>query len=185
MKIFVTLFLSFICAVSFAQDKTNPNLSPSLSLDDLGFSANEIKVDQSLDNILKDRRSKLEQHQLWGLWALGGMALTVLSAGEGELPPEHAVLAGATAAAYGISAWYAYSAPERPTTEESGGSLWHRRLMWVHLPGMVLAPILGYMAAKKIEDNEKLDGIEKYHKDVGFITAGALALSVVSVSFEF
>jgi len=41
------------------------------------------------------------------------------------------------------------------------------------------------MAAKKIDNGEKLDGPEKYHKDIATITAATLALSALTVSFEF
>ncbi len=88
-------------------------------------------------------------------------------------------------ASYSAAAITAWRAPELPSGEKYGGSAWHRRLIWIHLPGMILAPILGYLAAKKIENHEKLDGVEKYHRDVATVTAATVALSALTVSFEF
>ncbi len=155
------------------------------TLKNLGFSASDFKASADLQKILEERRYYLRQHQIWGIVAASAIVATVLSGSEKDLPPEHSFLAGIAVAAYGASAYTSWKAPEVPTSERSGGSAWHRRLVYIHLPGMILAPILGYMAAKNYEKGEGLSGPEKYHRDVAGVTAGALVLSAALVSFDF
>lgn len=156
-----------------------------VNLKDLGFSETEVKPTPELQKTLDDRRFYLRQHQIWGLVSVGAMAAAFLSGGEGDLPPEHPFFAGLAVASYSAAAYTALMAPELPYGREKGGTAWHRRLVWVHLPGMILTPILGYLAAKKIDNGQKLDGPEKYHKDVATITAATVAISALTVSFEF
>lgn len=156
-----------------------------LQISDLGFSKEMTAPSPELQSKLEDRRFYLRQHQIWGLISTGAMALTVLSGGEGDLPPEHPYLAGLAFTSYAAAAYTAWMAPEVGDDHHTGGTAWHRRLTWIHVPGMILTPILGYMAAKKIDRGEKLDGPEKYHKDVAGVTAAALAVAMITVSFEF
>jgi hypothetical protein len=179
LSIFLSaIFLLQIPFQAFAQDK-------ELDLNSLGFSQAETQPDPGLRKTLEDRRFYLRQHQVWGLISVGAMVATVLSAGEGDLPPEHPYFAGLAVASYAAAAYTALAAPEIPHGKEYGGTAWHRRLVWVHLPGMILSPLLGYLAAKKIDDGKELNGPEKYHKDVAGVTAVALAISALTVSFEF
>lgn len=159
--------------------------SGEISLKDLGFSENEVKPTPELQQTLDERRFYLRQHQIWGLITVGALVATVLSGGEGDLPPEHPFFAGLSVASYSAAAYTALYAPELPHGKEYGGTAWHRRLVWIHLPGMILTPVLGYLAAKKIDSGKKLDGPEKYHKDAAYITAAAVAISAITVSFEF
>lgn len=156
-----------------------------IDLKDLGFKPSETQAMPELQKTLEDRRFYLRQHQIWGLVSVGAMAAALLSGGEGDLPPEHPFFAGLAVASYGAAAYTAWKAPDLPQGKEHGVTAWHRRLAWIHVPGMIATPILGYLAAKKIEDGEKLDGAEKYHKDVAGVTAAALAVSALIVSFEF
>ncbi len=158
---------------------------PEINFKDLGFSEAETKPTPELQKILDDRRFYLRQHQIWGLVSVGALAATLLSGGEGDYPPEHPFFAGLAVASYSAAAYTALMAPELPHGKEKGGTAWHRRLVWVHLPGMILAPILGYLAAQKIDKGEKLDGPERYHKDIATITAATVAISALTVSFEF
>lgn len=179
-KILKTILIAnfFMAPLAWADDK-------NLSLKDLGFSEAETKPTPELQKTLEDRRFYLRQHQIWGLVSVAALGATILSAGEGSLPPEHPYLAGITFASYAAAAYTAFMAPELPHGDEYGGTLWHRRLLWIHLPGMILTPILGYIAAKKVEDGKARDGIEKYHSAVAYTTGATLALSAIMVSFEF
>jgi hypothetical protein len=181
-SVIAAILLASAPGPSFAQDAKK---TPNLNIQELGFSNEIARPAPDLERTLKDREYYLRQHQIWGLLTTGAMAAALLSGGEGNLPPEHPFLAGLAVTAYGAAAYTAWKAPDLPGGKISGGSAWHRRLAWVHFPGMVLTPVLGYIAAKKMERGEKLDGVEKYHKDAAGITTVALALAVLSVSFEF
>ncbi len=179
--------LSLVLSLSvYAQD---PPQKKKIDLFDLGYNTTQnpqLDFDAQLN--LEKRRFYLNQHQKWGLVTLGLMALALTSAGDGNPPIEHVMLGTATAVTYGVSAYYAISAPnwsDIKTNPPTGGSALHRNLAWVHLPGMILTPILGYMAKKKRDKNEDLNSPEKYHKDVAGLTAATLAISVIAVSFEF
>ncbi len=178
---FVAVFLagSLIGPKSYAGD------SNAIELKDLGFDSTITKPDTELQRTLEDRRYYLRQHQIWGLVAAGSLILAAMSGGEGDLPPEHPFVAGLAVASYSAAAYTAWKAPELPHGKESGGTKWHRRLVWIHLPAMIAAPILGYIAAKKVDRGERLDGAEKYHKDAALIAAGSVALAALTVSFEF
>lgn len=184
LRIVLTIvFSALLMSVSARAQETQ---SKELNLESLGFEAQDTQSNPDMQRLLEDRRFYLRQHQIWGLVATGTMALAVLSGGEGDLPPEHPYIAGLAFTSYAAAAYTAWMAPEYPGAKSyTGGTAWHRRLAWIHVPGMILTPVLGYMAAKKIDRNEKLDGIEKYHKDVAGVTAVALGLAMISVSFEF
>ena len=189
--IFMRTFLFFILLLASAEGTSALDLQPQyhisqsdLDVSSLGFSDAETKTSPELQTKLEDRRFYLRQHQIWGLVAAGSMAAAFLSGGESNLPPEHPFFAGLAVASYGAAAYTALRAPEL-AGKEKGNIVWHERLMWIHLPGMILTPILGYMAAKKVDRGEKLDSPEKYHKDIAGITAGALALAALTVTFEF
>ncbi|MCC7404983.1 MAG: hypothetical protein IT288_11355 [Bdellovibrionales bacterium] len=187
MKISANCFtrLALILALVTSGPLAFADQSQPLDLKDLGFTSEDTKASPETQKQLEERRFYLKQHQIWGLVSAGTMALATLSGGEGDLPPEHPYMAGLAFTSYAAAAYTAWAAPELKDEKVKGGSAWHRRLVWIHLPGMILTPILGYMAAKKFEKGEKLDGPEEYHKDLAGITAVSLLISAVTVSFEF
>lgn len=176
MKNLIILMSILICEAAMAQE---------LTLGDLGIKKDQTQQNLDLQKKLEERKYYLGQHQNWGLISLGAVAATWLSAGESSLPPEHPFIAGFALTAYFTSAYMAWKAPEINQGQARGQIAWHKWLAWIHFPGMVAAPILGYLAAKKFEKGEGLDGAEKYHRDVGGVAAAALAISVLTVSFEF
>lgn len=180
-----SIFAIFTAALLMTVSTAAQCETGDINLKDLGFSPSETQSTPELQKTLDDRRFYLRQHQIWGLVSVAAMAAAFMSGGEDDLPPEHPFFAGLAVASYSAAAYTALMAPELPHGKEKGGTAWHRRLVWIHLPGMILTPILGYMAAKKIDNGEKLDGPEKYHKDIATITAATLALSALTVSFEF
>lgn len=165
--------------------RPDPYRTRGLDINDLGFSDEVIKADPNNQEILAKRSRMLEEHQFWGLIALAGLGLSLLSGGEGELPPEHPFIAGITGGAYAASAYYALAAPDRPPGPSYGQVNWHRWLSWVHLPGMILTPIAGYLAAQQIERGEPLSGLAAQHKNIAGVTAATLAVSTALVAFEF
>lgn len=175
----ILLILLFSTSSLFAEEKTL-----DLKVDELGFSKQATLPELNVQTQLEDRRFYLRQHQIWGLISAGALALSVFTGGEGDLPPAHPFFAGLAVTSYMAAAYTAWKAPSL-NVKPKGGIAWHRRLAWIHVPGMIITPILGYMAAKKIQNHEKLDGVEEYHKDVAGVTAVALAAAALTVSFDF
>lgn len=189
MKKLIYVALCLILSLSANAQNSEQTSKKKINLFDLGYNAPQdprLELETQLN--LEKRRFYLNQHQKWGLATLGLLALALTSAGDGNPPIEHVMLGTATAVTYGVSAYYAINAPtwsDKNSNPPTGGSALHRNLAWIHLPGMILTPVLGYMAKKKLDKGEDLNSPEKYHKDVAGLTAAALAISVISVSFEF
>ena len=66
----------------------------------------------------------------------------------------HVALGSATVALCGATAYYVIVAPKIPGVKPKGAIKWHRDLVWIHAPGMVLTPILGAMALNQENNGE-------------------------------
>jgi hypothetical protein len=187
---------------STSQKPAQPPTEPSLS--DLGFSPAQTEANAKLQARLNKRTHMLKVHQTLGLITLAPLAATVLVAGGAKekhvhnpdgtisttvIPPSnagvdlHAALGSTTALMYGLTAYYAIAAPKIKGVKPRGAIRLHRDLVWVHLPGMVLTPILGSMALNQEENGQKVHGIASAHGTVGIITLSAYAAAAVSVSW--
>jgi hypothetical protein len=175
--------------------QANPN-SPSLS--DLGFTPEQTQSNAQLQARLTKHTEMLKIHQRLGLITAIPMAAAIITGPmakakgkNGEVirvPTDanldfHAALGGLTTALYFTTASYAIFAPRIPNNPKHGGIKWHEALAWVHGPGMVLTPILGYMAYKQENSGEKPHGIAAQHGTVAYITAIAYGTSIVAVSW--
>jgi len=173
----------------------NPS-APSLS--DLGFTAQQTQGNAQLQATLTRRTEMLKIHQRLGLITTIPMAATVFTGPlakakgkNGQIIKEptdanldfHAALGGLTTALYFTTASYAIFAPRIPNNPKHGGIKWHEALAWVHGPGMVLTPVLGYMAYKQENSGEKPHGIAAQHGTVAYITAISYATAIVAVSW--
>jgi hypothetical protein len=173
----------------------NPN-APSLS--DLGFTSQQTQANSQLQATLAKRTEMLKIHQRLGLITTIPMAATLFTGplakakgknGQTITEPTdanldfHAALGGLTTALYFTTASYAIFAPRIPNNRKHGGIRWHEALAFVHGPGMVLTPVLGYMAYKQENSGEKAHGIAAQHGTVAYITAIAYGTSIVAVSW--
>jgi hypothetical protein len=173
----------------------NPN-APSLS--DLGFTPQQTQANLQLQATLAKRTEMLKIHQRLGLITAIPMAATLFTGpmakakgknGQTITEPTdanldfHAALGGLTTALYFTTASYAIFAPRIPNNPKHGGIRWHEALAFVHGPGMVLTPVLGYMAYKQENSGEKPHGLAAQHGTVAWITAGAYGASIVAVSW--
>ncbi|HEX4037046.1 MAG TPA: hypothetical protein VHX37_03230 [Acidobacteriaceae bacterium] len=181
-----------------------PQQSAEPSLGDLGFSPTQTQANAQLQARLNKRTHMLKLHQTLGLITLAPMAATVIVAGGAKakrvrnadgtvtnavIPPSdanadfHAALGSLTATMYGITAYYAIAAPKIKGVKPKGAIRLHRDLLWIHLPGMVLTPILGGMALSQEENGQKVHGIASAHGAVAWTTVTAYAASAVAVSW--
>lgn len=173
LNYFLFVIILSVTQVVHAQD---------LNLEDLGYKS--IQTDLDTQKTLETRRYMLEQHQLWGIVAIIGLAAAFSAAKEGELAPEHALFAGMTVASYGASTYYGLKAPTL-AGKKKGQTEWHKYLAWIHLPAMILTPIAGVEAAKDHRNGKPLGSLAKQHKNLAGVAAASLGLSVALVSFEF
>ncbi len=178
------------------QQQSAPANPPSLS--DLGFTTQQTQANTQLQATLAKRTEMLKIHQRLGLITTIPMAAAVFTGplakakgrnGETITEPTdanldfHAALGGLTTALYFTTASYAIFAPRIPNNPKHGGIRWHEALAFVHGPGMILTPVLGYMAYKQENSGEKAHGIAAEHGTVAWITAGAYGASIVAVSW--
>ena len=175
---------------------TQPSGQPSL--EDLGFSAQQMQGNPQLQATLEKRTRMLRIHQKLGLITVLPMAATLITGpmakakgknGETISEPTtvnldlHAALGGATTALYFTAAYFAIMAPRVPGTTKHGGIRWHEALAFVHGPGMILTPILGAMAYNQENSGKKASGIAAQHGTVAYVTAIAYGTSIVAVSW--
>jgi hypothetical protein len=181
-----------------APSQQPPNAPVSPSLEDLGFSTQQMQGNAQLQAMLGKRTRMLKIHQRLGIITTIPMAAAVITGpmakakgknGEPISEPTtanldlHAALGGATTALYFTTAGFAIFAPRVPGTTKHGGIRWHEALAFVHGPGMVLTPILGVMAYNQENSGEKAHGIAAQHGTVAWITTAAYGASIVAISW--
>ena len=181
------------------QPQQTPTPSPNApSLSDLGFTPQQTQANTQLQATLAKRTEMLKIHQRLGLITVIPMTAAVFTGPmakakgkNGQIISEptdanldfHAAIGGLTTAMYFTSVSYAIFAPRIPNNPKHGGIRWHEALAWVHGPGMILTPVLGYMAYKQENSGEKPHGIAAEHGTVAYVTAIAYGASIIAVSW--
>jgi len=168
------------------------------SLQDLGFSQQQMQANPKLQARLNRRTRMLKIHQRLGLITLAPMVADLFTGPmakakgrDGQIIREptsanidmHAALGSATAALYFTTAYYAMFAPKIPGVKKRGAIRMHEALAWIHGPGMILTPILGAMAFKQEQDGEKVHGIASAHGAVAATTALAYGAAIIAVAW--
>ena len=168
-----------------------PSAGPSLG--DLGLTQAETEGSAQRQALLDRRTHMLKVHQRLGLITVIPVAAACISAA--GAPPEHGnygnttsrdvhvALGAAAVAMYGATAYYAIRAPKVSNEPARGGIKWHKYLIYIHAPGMVLTPILGAMAFNQINSGQKVHGIASAHGGVAAATAISYGAAIVAVSW--
>ncbi|MGC1870207.1 MAG: carboxypeptidase-like regulatory domain-containing protein [Acidobacteriaceae bacterium] len=186
-----------------AAPQPNQQTSPAgnanaLSLQDLGFGANQTQGSAKEQALLNKRTHMLKVHQTLGLITAIPMVATLITGpqakakgknGEPITEPTsanldfHIALGSLTTGLYFATAYYAIFAPKVPGVKPKGAIRLHRDLALIHGPGMIITPILGIMAYKQENAGEKVHGIASAHGTAAYITAAAYGASIVAVSW--
>ena len=168
------------------------------SLQDLGFSSQQLQANPKLQARLNRRTEMLKIHQRLGLITVAPMVADLITGPmakakgrNGQIIKEptsanidmHAALGSATAALYFTTASYAIFAPKIPGTKKHGAIRIHEALAFIHGPGMILTPILGAMAFNQEQNGEKVHGIASAHGAVATTTAIAYGAAIIAVSW--
>ncbi len=170
-----------------------PGTAPAApSVGDLGFPPDVIQGNAQDQARLDKRSHMLKVHQRLGLITAVPLIATVLSGGlaggketSSTTRDLHAALGSLTAGLYFTTAYYSIFAPRVPGTQARGPIRLHKTLAWIHGPGMILTPILGAMAFEQKSRGERVHGIASAHAAVGYVTAAAYGLAILSVSIKF
>jgi hypothetical protein len=176
----------------------HPNEPQEPSLSDLGFSQQQTQSDPKLQARLNKRTKMLKIHQRLGLITVVPLAADLITGpmakakgrnGETITEPTqtnldlHAALGSTTAALYFTTASFAIFAPKVPGSHKHGAIRLHEALAYVHLPGMILTPILGAMAFSQEQNGEKVHGVASAHGLVAVTTASAYGASIIAISW--
>jgi hypothetical protein len=171
--------------------QSQPETGPSLG--DLGLSAADTEGDAKRQALLDRRTHMLKVHQRLGLITVLPVAAACISAA--GAPPEHGqygnttsrdihvALGGTAVAMYALTASYAIRAPRVSNEPARGGVKWHKYLIYIHAPGMILTPILGAMAFNEINSGQKVHGIASAHGAVATATAISYGAAILAVSW--
>lgn len=164
-----------------------------ISLGDLGLTPADTEGNAKRQAILDRRTHMLKIHQKLGLITVIPVAAACISSA--GAPPEkgnysdstardiHVALGATAAAMYAITASYAIRAPKVSNEPARGGVKWHKYLIYIHAPGMVLTPILGAMAYDQISSGQKVHGIASAHGPVAVATAASYGAAILAVSW--
>lgn len=168
------------------------------SLQDLGFSQQQLQSNPALQAKLNRRTEMLKIHQRLGLITVAPMVAALITGPmakahgrNGQIIKEptsanidtHVALGSATAALYFTTASFAIFAPKIPGEKKHGAIRVHEALAFIHGPGMILTPILGAMAFNQEQNGEKVHGIASAHGVVAVTTAIAYGAAIVAVSW--
>jgi len=150
--------------------KTDESSSP-MSVEDLGFSQDEIKSDPQYQKDLQARSDMLKIHQTLGLVTAVPMTtefvLGLVTAGDvakGSTDTGiHTALGLSTVALYGTTAMFAILAPKPKGLTPSGNTEVHEDLVWIHAPLMIVVPLVGDMLNDRIVNHQPLGDLGTVH----------------------
>jgi hypothetical protein len=176
--------------LTYAQNQP-PSNGPSLS--DLGLTSADTEGSAARQALMDRRTHMLKIHQKLGLITVVPVAAACISSV--GAPPEkgnysdttsrdiHIALGATAVAMYAATASYAIRAPKVSNEHARGGVKWHKYLIYIHAPGMVLTPILGAMAYNQISSGQKVHGIASAHGAVAAATAASYGAAILAVSW--
>lgn len=177
MKSIFILLMSFVL-VSF-------NCRAEMSLSDLGFKNEDLKIDPQITKTMEVRTQKLQLHQKLGLATMAMMTGTFLVSDTAVDKNIHKFMGIATGLMYWTTAYFSLSAPEVENQKESGSSKLHKTLAWIHAPLMTIVPILGYINKRDHEKGREPTGIAKAHGALATTAYASFMAAGLSMYFDF
>jgi cytochrome b561 len=151
-----------------------------LTLSDLNFNQDQVKVDPKLTQMMEERHSKLQLHQKLGLATMAAMTATLLLGSTAKDNNVHKYAGITTGLMYWTTAYYSLTAPKPEGIKDNGSTEIHRALAWVHAPLMAIVPVLGYIHKENDNKGKKSTGIVQAHGAlataayIAFMSAGAV-----------
>ena len=171
---------SHVPGISSTPTKPESDGADSLSLQDLGFSQADLQSDPRFQKELETRSDMLRIHQTLGLitaipmtteFVLGLATAGNVSNGSTDTSL-HTTLGLATVALYGTTALFEILAPKPKGLKPSGNTAVHEALSWIHLPLMVVVPLVGDMINDRIANHQPIGNLGAVH--------GALATTLLA-----
>jgi hypothetical protein len=173
------------------QEKTNSNTETPMSLEDLGFSKEDIQADPQFQKELETRSDMLRIHQTLGLitavpmtteFVLGIATAGNVSNGRTDTTL-HTTLGLATVALYGTTALFEILAPKPKGLKPSGNTEIHEALSWIHLPLIVVVPLVGDMINDRIANNQPIGNLGVVHGAMATTLLASYLTSLTVMTF--
>lgn len=203
MKFISTLLLCFslLCSSAFAENEPKEEANTTTApLSWYSLRTPEKDYTKDMQDI---REKKLHGHKHLGMLTLGLAAASAVTAvlATGKMKDArsarggradksdadefnlHVMTAGLTMASYFATAYYSLSAPKADTMEDLDSVKWHKYFASVHMPAMIIGPLLGLKAISDYKKGQDPSGIAKLHKPLMALGVAALAGAVISVEF--
>jgi hypothetical protein len=178
-SLFTTLFMAlvFMSSSAFAE----------LSLSDLGFKKEDVKMDPETAKVMEIRHEKLQLHQKFGLATAAAMTATVLLAdgvehGDAKV---HKIAGITTGLLYWTTAYFTWTAPRPDTIKDTGSTKIHRALSFIHVPLMAMAPVLGYLNDKNRRQGKESTGLVKAHGGIASAAYISFMAAGLTMYFDF
>ena len=178
MKKFLVSFLLFALLIS-------QSAMAELTLDDLSFNSDQIKVDPQFSKVIKERQRKLQIHQKLGLATMAAMTTTVLLSGDAKRNDAHKIAGITSGLLYWTTAYYSLSAPEVEGAKETGSSKIHKTLAWVHAPLMAIVPVLGYINKDNDSKGKRSHGLVAAHGSLASVAYISFMAAGLTMFFDF
>jgi cytochrome b561 len=115
-------------------------------------------------------------------------ATVLLSTGAGHshtMRNWHMAAGITTAALYFTAASFAWAAPKPEGVVDKGSSKIHRILAWIHVPLMVITPVLGGLARERKDSGQKVTFPVSLHGAAGVALLATYAASAAVMAFDF
>lgn len=141
------------------------------SLGDLGFTQEDLRSDPQFQKELETRSDMLRIHQTLGLitaipmtteFVLGITTAGNVSNGSSDTTL-HTTLGLTTVALYGTTALFEILAPKPKGLKPSGNTEVHEALSWIHLPLMIVVPLVGDMINDRIANHQPIGNLGVVH----------------------
>ncbi|MGZ3788783.1 MAG: hypothetical protein ACXVLQ_09685 [Bacteriovorax sp.] len=174
-KLILTLVLSFLTLSQSA--------FADITLNDLGFKQEELKLDPQIAKVQEEREHKLQLHQKFGLATMAAMTTTVILSGTAKDNNAHKYAGIATGLLYWTTAYFTWSAPRPDYIKDTGSTRIHRALAWVHVPLMALTPVLGYIHKENDNKGKASSGLVNAHG--GIATAAYISFMAAGLTMYF
>ena len=198
---FCLLVTGFVLSMAFCSpvfgspknnaDGTQADTPSGLSLGDLGFSQKDLQSDPQFQKDLETRSDMLRVHQTLGLITAIPMTtefvLGIVTAGNVSNGSQdttlHTTLGLTTVALYGTTALFEILAPKPKGLKPSGSTEVHEALSWIHLPLMVVVPLVGDMINDRIANHQPIGNLGVVHGTMATTLLASYLTSLTVMTF--
>ena len=184
------------CSTALGEEKANEKVrstdaQPGLSIGDLGFSQQDLQSDPEFQKELETRSDMLRVHQTLGVitavpmtteFVLGLVTAGNVSNGSQDTSL-HTTLGLTTVALYGTTALFEILAPKPKGLKPTGNTGVHEALSWIHLPLMIVVPLVGDMINDRIANHQPIGNLGVVHGAMATTLLASYLTSLTVMTF--